>query len=57
MAIGGVDAEVVFAGLIYTGVLQLNVKVPITSIPENTATLLLTVGNFSNRNGVTLAVR
>jgi len=57
VTIGGLDAEVVFAGLVYTGVLQVNARVPEATAPGSAAELLLTVGDFSSRNGVTLAVR
>lgn len=57
VSMGGVEAEVVFAGLIYTGVLQVNVKIPMTVAPANDVPLLLTIGTVRSRSEVTLAVR
>jgi uncharacterized protein (TIGR03437 family) len=53
---GGAPVEPVFAGLIYTGVLQVNVPVPQDS-PAGDVELLLTIGTATSRPGVTVAIR
>ncbi len=54
---GGADAEVVFAGLTYTGVMQVNARIPDHAPVGNAVELLLKVGNYTSRSGVTLAVQ
>ena len=56
VTIGGVPADILFAGLTYTGVVQVNVKVPENVTPGD-AELILTIGNGSSRKGVTVAVK
>lgn len=45
-----------FAGLIYTGEIQVNVKVP-DNAPTADAELILSIGPNSSRKGVTVAVK
>jgi uncharacterized protein (TIGR03437 family) len=56
VTIGGVDAKVLWSGLIYTGEIQVNVEVP-SNAPTGDAELILTVGTASSRKGVTVAVK
>lgn len=56
VTISDLEAEVLFAGLIYTGVLQANVRIP-ESVRPGSVELFLTIGTAVSRKGVTLAVR
>jgi uncharacterized protein (TIGR03437 family) len=56
VTIGGVNADLPFAGLTYTGVIQVNATVP-TNAPTGNAEVILTIGNTSSRKGVTIAVK
>jgi uncharacterized protein (TIGR03437 family) len=55
--IGGVDAKVVFTGLIYNGVLQVNLQIPPNAPTGAAVDIVLTVGSASSRRTVTLAVQ
>ncbi len=57
VTVGGAEADVVFAGLIYAGVMQVNVKIPDNAPVGNAIELLIRVGNYTSRSGVTVAVR
>ncbi len=57
VALGGVPAEVTFAGLINPGVLQVNVKIPEASPVGAAVPLTLTVGNISNRKAVSVSLQ
>ena len=60
VAVGGVGVapeDIFFAGLIYAGVMQVNVKIPDAVTAGNAVELLLTVGKSTGRKGVTLSVR
>jgi hypothetical protein len=54
---GGVPGEVQFKGEIYSGVLQVNVKVPANAPAGNAVPLVLTVGGVSSPATPTLALR
>ena len=54
--IGGVNATVLFAGLVSPGLYQLNVVVP-DSVPNGDAALTGTYGGVAMQSGVTLAVQ
>ncbi len=56
--IGGVEAEVVFAGLtpFFTGLYQLNVKVPTAVAPGNAVPVVVTIAGQSSR-ALTIAVK
>ena len=57
VTIGGADAKTnLWAGLIYTGVLQVNVQIPNDVAPGNVE-VLLTIGHATSCNGVTIAVK
>jgi len=58
--IGGVPAEILYAGAapgLVSGVMQVNVRVPVTINPGNTVSIVLTVGSTDSQPGVTIAVR
>jgi uncharacterized protein (TIGR03437 family) len=55
--LGGVDAEVSFAGLIYPGVLQVNIKVPVDAPSSDAVQLILTIGSGASRKTATIAVQ
>jgi len=57
VSIGGVavpSGDVVFDGLVYAGVMQINAVVPATVSPGNSVELLLQVGSSTSLKGVTL---
>lgn len=56
VAIGGVDAQVLWSGLIYTGEIQVNVVVP-ASAPTGDVELIVTIDNVASRKGVTVSVK
>jgi uncharacterized protein (TIGR03437 family) len=56
VTIGGVEAQVLWSGLIYTGEIQVNAAIP-SSAPTGDVELIVSVGNVSSRKGVTLAVK
>jgi uncharacterized protein (TIGR03118 family) len=55
VTIGGVSAQVVFAGLVSAGVYQLNVIVP-ASLPAGNPAIVAQVGSISSQAGATVAV-
>jgi uncharacterized protein (TIGR03437 family) len=58
--IGGLDAEVLFAGLapgLVSGVLQVNCRVPANVVAAQAVPVILKVGTATSQQGVTLAVR
>ena len=55
VTIGGVSAQVVFAGLVSAGVYQLNVIVP-ASLPAGNPAIVAQVGSISSQAGTTVAV-
>jgi uncharacterized protein (TIGR03437 family) len=57
VSIGGVNAEVAFAGLVYAGVLQVNVKVPPGAPAGDAVDLVLAIGPGSSRRRAMVAVR
>jgi uncharacterized protein (TIGR03437 family) len=57
--IGGIDAEVLYAGSapgLVSGVLQVNARIPSSVSAGESVPVLLLVGEFASRPGVTLAV-
>jgi uncharacterized protein (TIGR03437 family) len=59
VAIGGINAEVVYAGSapgLVAGVLQVNAFVP-QGVPPGTAEVIVKVGGATSRAGVTVAVK
>ena len=57
VSIGGIavlQSDILFAGLVYAGVMQVNARVPSTVVPGNLVELLLVVGNSTSLQGVTL---
>jgi uncharacterized protein (TIGR03437 family) len=56
VTVGGVEAPVLWSGLIYTGEIQVNAAIP-ANAPVGEVELVVTIGNASSRKGVTLAVK
>lgn len=59
VTIGGAAADVTYAGVapgFYTGMLQINVRVP-GNAPTGNVPLMLTVGSSTSQSGVTVAVK
>jgi uncharacterized protein (TIGR03437 family) len=56
VSIGGVDAQVLGAVLIYTGEIQVNVLIP-GAAPTGDVPLVLTVGTASSRKDATIAIK
>lgn len=56
VTIGGVDAQVLWTGLIYGGEMQANVTVP-ANAPTGDVPIILTVGTASSRVGVNISVK
>jgi uncharacterized protein (TIGR03437 family) len=56
LSIGGVDTQVLWTGLIYTGEVQINAMIP-NSIPAGDNEMILTIGTASSRKGVTVTVK
>ena len=56
MSFGGVSGQVVFKGLVYAGVLQLNVRVPAGAPSGPFVPMVLSVNGVSSP-GATLALR
>jgi uncharacterized protein (TIGR03437 family) len=56
VTIGGVTASVVYAGLVESGLYQLNVTVP-SSLPNGNAAVVATVGGVSSQTGVSLTIQ
>jgi uncharacterized protein (TIGR03437 family) len=56
VTIGGIDAPILGAVLIYTGELQVNVTVP-GNAPTGNVPLVLTVGSGSSRKDATIAIK
>jgi len=54
VTLGGVNAQVQYAGIIYAGVYQLNIVVP--QVPAGDAALVLTVGGISSQAQIYLPV-
>jgi uncharacterized protein (TIGR03437 family) len=54
VTIGGVTANVAFAGLVESGTYQLNVTVP--SLPDGDALVVATVGGVSTQTAVSITV-
>ncbi len=57
VTLGGVQADVIFAGMICTGVMQVNVKVPENAPPGDAVSLVVTVGSSASRKPTTVAIR
>jgi uncharacterized protein (TIGR03437 family) len=56
LSIGGVDTQVLWTGLIYTGEVQINAMIP-NNIPAGDNEMILTIGTASSRKGVTVTVK
>ncbi len=56
VSIGGIDAQVLGAVLIYTGEIQVNVLIP-SGAPTGDVPLVLTVGTASSRKDATIAIK
>jgi uncharacterized protein (TIGR03437 family) len=56
VSIGGVDAQVLWTGLIYCGEVQVNVAIP-ANAPAGDVPLVLTIGNAASRSQVTVSVK
>jgi uncharacterized protein (TIGR03437 family) len=57
VSIGGItvpQGDVLFAGVVYAGILQVNVRVPDRALASNLTEILLTVGDAVSLKGVTL---
>ena len=57
VSIGGVDAQLQFIGLTYTGIIQVNAFVPGNAPTGDNVEVILTIGNASSRKGVTISVK
>jgi uncharacterized protein (TIGR03437 family) len=55
VTIGGVAAAVVYAGLVESGLYQLNVTVP--TLPNGDAKVVATIGGVSSQTGVSITVQ
>jgi uncharacterized protein (TIGR03437 family) len=56
IAIGGVNAVVVYAGLVEAGLYQFNVTVP-ASLPAGDASVVATVGGVQSQTGVAITIQ
>lgn len=56
VSIGGIDATVLGAVLIYTGEIQVNVSIP-AGAPTGAVPLILTIGTASSRKDATIAIK
>lgn len=56
VTIGGIDAQILGAVLIYTGEIQVNVMIPSTA-PTGNVPLVLTIGSASSRKDATIAIK
>jgi uncharacterized protein (TIGR03437 family) len=56
VTIGGSDAQVIGAVLIYTGEIQVNVMIP-SNAPTGNVPLVLTIGSGSSRKDATIAIK
>jgi uncharacterized protein (TIGR03437 family) len=56
VTIGGVNATVVYAGLVEAGTYQLNVTVPL-SLPNGDAAVVATIEGVSSQTGVSITVQ
>ena len=57
VSIGGItvpQSDVLFVGLVYAGVVQINTRVPSAVVPGSLVQLLLSVGNSTSLQGATL---
>jgi uncharacterized protein (TIGR03437 family) len=57
VSIGGAAAEVLFAGLIYPGVMQVNVRLPQDAPPGDSVAVVLGIGTAFSRKTATIAIR
>jgi uncharacterized protein (TIGR03437 family) len=57
VTLGGVRSEVTFAGMISTGVLQVNIRVPEDAPTGDAVQLVISEGSSASRKAATLAVR
>lgn len=60
VTIGGKPAPILYKGSapgLVQGLLQLNVQIPTTVTPGNSVPVVVTIGNTSSRDGVTLAIQ
>jgi len=60
VSLGGMavpSEDLVFKGLVYAGVLQVNIRVPDNAPTGQTVALLLTIGSASSRTDVTMAIQ
>jgi uncharacterized protein (TIGR03437 family) len=55
--VGGVPANVVFAGMIYAGVLQVNIQIPQDAPVGSAVVLQIEIGGIASRSGVTMAIQ
>ncbi len=55
--VGGVPANVVFAGMIFAGVLQVNIQIPEDAPVGSDVVLKIAIGGIESRSGVTMAVQ
>lgn len=57
VSFGGVETDPAFAGLIFTGVMQVNVRIPDNAPVGSAVPLTVRLGNTTSRQGVTIAVK
>ena len=57
VTLGGVQADVAFAGMISAGVLQVNIKVPDNAPAGDAVELVVTAGSSASRKSAALAIR
>ena len=57
VAIGGIDAQVLGAVLIYTGEIQVNVLIPANAPTGAAVPLVLTIGTAPSRKDATIAIK
>ena len=51
------DENIVFKGLVYSGELQLNIRIPDNAPTGNSVPLILTIGNAFSRADATIAIK
>ena len=55
--VGGVPANVVFNGMIYAGVMQVNIQIPEDAPVGSAVVLKIEIGGIASRSGVTMAIQ
>ena len=51
------DENIVFKGLVFSGEIQINVRIPDAAPNGNSVALVLTIGSSSSRSDATIAIK